>query len=95
MFANVPKGDIIESLVGSSRICAEEFVPAPTAPSTTTSQQDMFHCAAIIRSDVMAVKRTMSWPPDVYNDFTDEEVSMIPNLLFNVLPWIIDGVDMG
>ena len=95
VFADVSKGDLIESLVGSSRICAEEFVPAPTAPSTTSTQQDVFHCTAVIQSDVMAVKSTMSWPPDVYNDFTDEEVSMIPSSLCNVLAWIIDGVDMG
>ena len=60
-----------------------------------TAMQDLIHSAAIIRSDLLDVQASMSWPPDIYHDFADEEVWMIPASPFNLLAWINDGVDMA
>ena len=57
---------------------------------SSTGVQDLFHTTLLVRSDVMAVENTMSWPPRIV-DFDDEDITLVPSSVCNLLALIIDG----
>ena len=51
------------------------------------TDQNLFHAAQMIRSSILDLENAMSWPPK-QADYID---CNIPNSLYNLLVWIIDG----
>ena len=80
------KEELIGALVDSS--CASEEATSP--PPTCSKTMEIFYAATIIRQELMGVKNNMSWPPTM-QQCNDEDPSFIPDLLFTLLAWTIDG----
>ena len=51
---------------------------------------DLYHAAVIIRQQLLAVENTLSWPPTP-EECDDEEVTLVPDSLFNILGGIVSG----
>ena len=56
---------------------------------------NLFQSALLVRSDLMAVRESMTWPPSPAVYITEDAVDFtIPITLYNLLAWIIAGDKM-
>ncbi len=92
VFADVPKGELVEALVHTAENVESPVLPPVSACSSSTPLQDVYHASLIVRKELLEVENAMSWPP-AEDDFTDgfEDAGIIPAVLFNLLVWIITG----
>ena len=60
------------------------------SPTVQYSQiQQVFLCAKIIRAELLAVKNNIPWPP-MPDDLTEDHIQ-VPDLVYNLLAWVLCG----
>ena len=100
VFADASKGEILQSLLQletEAQECVHEEDDLFSSPLPSVAQDPerlvLFHAAQAIRCHLLKVKNTMSWPPKIDEYAQDDEVSIVPDPLFNLLAWIIGDVE--
>ena len=57
------------------------------------SYLDILHCALFIRKLVKSLTNRIPWPPQICNLLPERSEEIIPDCLYNLLLWIIEGYE--
>ena len=94
VYCDTSKGDLVSALIKPSDHVQEGKESLPSqVPLHTTENQDLYHAAALLRSELLAVQDQMSWPPTLDSVSEDVAMDLVPSSLYNVLAWIVDNDD--
>ena len=94
--SHITKGEIVETVFMSTTTIDEAKLANSDSEADLTNTQEeesrqVYHTAKTIQKLVANMKLTMPWPPS--SEDLESESAIVPDLLYNMMAWILSRTD--